>query len=50
MTQQMRVAIGQFPSATDDYLTFAKQLGVKGVQFNIQRGTQDLPEDKGAGK
>ena len=47
MPQEMRVAIGQYYSATDDYLTFAQQLGVKGVQFNIQRGTQDLPEDKG---
>jgi mannonate dehydratase len=47
MTQQMRAAIGQYHSATDDYLTFAKQLGVRGVQFNIQRGTQDLPDDLG---
>jgi mannonate dehydratase len=47
MTQQMRVAIGQYHSATDDYLTFAQQLGVQGVQFNIQRGTQDLSDDLG---
>ncbi|HLV34983.1 MAG TPA: mannonate dehydratase [Spirillospora sp.] len=47
MAQQMRVAIGQYHSATDDYLTFARQLGVGGVQFNIQRATQDLPDDLG---
>ncbi len=47
MAQQMRAAIGQYYSATDDYLTFAKQLGVKGVQFNIQRATQDLADDLG---
>ena len=47
MTQEMRVAIGQYHTATDDYLTFAQQLGVKGVQFNIQRGTQDLPDNLG---
>jgi mannonate dehydratase len=45
--QQMRVAIGQYHSATDDYLTFARQLGVKGVQLNIQRGTQDLKDELG---
>lgn len=47
MTQAMRVAIGQYPSATEDYMTFAKQLGVNGIQFNIQGSTQDLPDDKG---
>lgn len=43
MRQQMRVAIGQYHSATDDYLTYAQQLGVSGVQFNISGPTQDLP-------
>lgn len=45
--KQMRVIIGQYHTATDDYLTFAKQLGVSGVQFNIQRGTADLPDTHG---
>ncbi|MCE2490324.1 MAG: mannonate dehydratase [Anaerolineae bacterium] len=43
----MRVAIGQYHSATDDYLTFARQLGVGGVQFNISGPTQDLPGTDG---
>ena len=47
MTQEMRVAIGQYHSATDDYLTFAQQLGVSGVQFNISGPTQDLPGAEG---
>lgn len=47
MTQQMRVALGQHHSATDEYLTFAKQLGVNGVQFNIMRPTQDLSDALG---
>src|SRR5690606_35876370 len=47
MAPQMRAALGQFYAATDEYLTFAKQLGVKGVQFNIQRATQDLRDDLG---
>ncbi len=47
MIQQMRVAIGQYHSATDDYLTFARQLGVSGVQFNISGPTQDLPGTDG---
>ena len=47
MTEQMRVAIGQYHSATDDYLTFARQLGVSGVQFNISGPTQDLPGSDG---
>ncbi len=47
MGQQMRVAIGQYHSATDDYLTFARQLGVSGVQFNISGPTQDLPGAEG---
>lgn len=46
-TQQMRAALGQYHSATDDYLTFARQLGVKGIQFNIQRSTQDLSDKLG---
>lgn len=47
MPQQMRVALGQYYSATDEYLTFAKQLGVGGVQFNMIPKTPDLPDDKG---
>lgn len=47
MAPQMRAALGQFYAATDEYLTFTKQLGVKGVQFNIQRATQDLRDDLG---
>src|SRR5262249_31714408 len=35
----MRVAVGQYPQPSDEYLTFAKQIGVSGVQFN----TPDLP-------
>ena len=54
MTREMRVALGQHASATRDYLTFAKQLGVSGVQFNmIGKGidliphSDDLPGEKG---
>ena len=56
MTDVMRVALGQHSAATHDYLTFAKQLGVGSVQFNmIGKGigidqipkADDLPEDKG---
>ena len=54
MTAKMRVALGQHSSPTHDYLTFARQLGVKGVQFNmIGKGidlipdTVDLPSEKG---
>ena len=54
MTEVMRVALGQHSAATDDYLTFAKQLGVGGVQFNMIGKNiglipedLDLPEDKG---
>ena len=47
MSQQMRVAIGQYHTATDEYLTYAQQLGVSGVQFNIQGPTQDLPGSDG---
>ncbi len=35
----MRIALGQAARATDDYLAFARQLGVDGVQLN----TPDLP-------
>lgn len=37
----MRVAVGQSPVATDEYLAFAAQIGARGVQFN----TPDLPGD-----
>jgi mannonate dehydratase len=37
----MRIAVGQAARATDEYLDFASQLGVAGVQFN----TPDLPGD-----
>ena len=46
MTQEMRVALGQHSSPTHDYLTFAKQLGVGGVQFNIiGKGIDLIPEE-----
>ena len=54
MANEMRVALGQHSAATHEYLTFAKQLGVGGVQFNmIGKGIDiipaeiDLSEDKG---
>ena len=34
MTETMRVAIGQFNELTHERLTFARQLGVAGVQLN----------------
>ena len=50
----MRVALGQHPVATHEYLTFAKQLGVGGVQLNmigkeidLIGEVTDLPPDKG---
>ena len=50
----MRVALGQHPVATHEYLTFAKQLGVGGVQLNmigkeidLIGEVTDLPADKG---
>ncbi len=43
MTDKMRVALGQFNELTHERLTFAKQLGVSGVQMN----TPLLPEDQG---
>ena len=44
--QQMRVALGQHSAPTHDYLTFAKQLGVGGVQFNnIGKGIDLIPEE-----
>ena len=38
----MRVALGQFNEMTDERLTFAKQIGVSGVQMNTPccRGTK----------
>lgn len=39
----IRVAVGQSPELTDEYLTFAAQIGVEGVQLN----TPDLPTDGG---
>ena len=45
MTQEMRVALGQNSTPSHDYLTFAKQLGVGGVQFNmIRAGIDFIPE------
>jgi mannonate dehydratase len=38
----MRIALGQAARATDDYLAFARQLGVGGVQLN----TPDLPGEQ----
>ena len=38
----MRIAVGQAARATDEYLAFARQLGVRGVQFN----TPDLPGEQ----
>jgi len=38
----MRIAVGQAARATEEYLAFASQLGVAGVQFN----TPDLPGDE----
>lgn len=38
----MRVAVGQSPVATEEYLAFAAQIGVEGVQFN----TPDLPGEQ----
>lgn len=43
MTEHMRVAIGQFSELTHERLTFARQLGVSGVQLN----TPLLPADAG---
>src|SRR4051812_1043742 len=42
-TEKMRVALGQFNELTHERLTFAKQIGVSGVQMN----TPLLPDDKG---
>ena len=47
MTDAMRVALGQHHSATAEYLTFARQLGVGGVQLNMIFPSQDLSSDKG---
>lgn len=43
MTERMRVALGQFNEMTHERLTFAKQLGVSGVQMN----TPLLPDEDG---
>jgi len=43
MSDKMRVALGQFNELTHERLTFAKQIGVGGVQMN----TPLLPEEKG---
>ncbi len=43
MSETMRVALGQFSELTHERLTFAKQLGVSGVQMN----TPLLPAEKG---
>ncbi len=52
--KEMRVALGQHSAPADDYLTFAKQLGVSGVQFNmigkeidIIPHSSELPGDQG---
>jgi len=44
MTDQMRVAMGQFNQLTDEMLQYAKQLGVGGVQMNLL-GHSSLPGD-----
>lgn len=38
----MRLAVGQSPRATEEYLRFAKQVGVRGVQFN----TPEIPGEE----
>jgi mannonate dehydratase len=43
MTEKMRIALGQFNELTHERLTFAKQMGVSGVQMN----TPLLPGEKG---
>ncbi len=43
MPDQMRVAIGQFQELTHERLTYAKQMGVSGVQMN----TPLLPDERG---
>ena len=45
MANEMRIAMGQFNDLTDDMLTFAKQLGVSGVQMNML-GATTLPGDQ----
>ena len=47
MPQEIRVALGQHAEASHDYLTFARQLGVSGVQFNMIGGEIDIiPESR----
>ncbi len=43
MPEQMRVALGQFNELTHERLTYAKQLGVSGVQMNAPL----LPDERG---
>jgi mannonate dehydratase len=43
MTERMRVALGQFNELTHERLTFAKQIGVTGIQMN----TPMLPGEDG---
>lgn len=43
MADTMRVALGQFSELTHERLTFARQIGVSGVQMN----TPLLPDEKG---
>jgi len=43
MSERMRVAIGQFQELTHERLTYAKQMGVSGVQMN----TPILPDEDG---
>jgi len=54
MAEGMRVALGQHAAPSHEYLTFAQQLGVSGVQFNMIGQAIDiiphsraLPGDKG---
>jgi mannonate dehydratase len=43
MTETMRIALGQFNEMTTERLTYAKQIGVSGVQMNMPR----LPDEDG---
>ena len=43
MSERMRVALGQFNEMTHERLTYAKQMGVSGVQMN----TPLLPDEDG---
>lgn len=37
MTDRMRIALGQIPTPDEAFMTFARQLGLSGVQFNTPR-------------